>query len=317
MSPTSFSRRRFLTHATATAVALGLFGRSARAQEKPLATFGLGFSLYGMKSLSLDDALTTCAEIGYDSVELCLLDGYPTATALLSETDRAKLRETLAAKKLRVSGLMENFSLLVDDAKQQQQVERLKAAGKLAHDLAPDAPPPVETVLGGKPAEWDQVKDRMAESLRVWAAAAAEAKVVVAIKAHIMSAVQNPERLVWLQRAVPSPWIKLAYDFSHFQLQGLALDESLTAILPEARFIHVKDGRMSADQKVEFLLPGEGTIDYGAYFQKLQSLGYRGDVVVEVSGMIFKQSGYDPRVAAQKSFAALAAGMEKAGLRRR
>ncbi len=312
----SLSRRLFLRQTAATA-SLGFLGHSIFAQEKTAATFGLGFSLYGMKSLSLDEALTSCAEIGYDNVELCLLEGYPTAPALLSEADRAKLRETLAAKKLRVSGLMENFSLLVDDAKQQQQIDRLKAAGKLAHDLAPDSPPPVETVLGGKPAEWDQVKDRMAESLRVWAAAAAEAKVVVAIKAHIISAVQNPERLLWLQRAAPSPWIKLAYDFSHFQLQGFALDETLTAILPETRFIHVKDGRMSADQKVEFLLPGEGTIDYGAYFRKLQDLGYRGDVVVEVSGMIFKQPSYDPRVAAQKSFTALAAGIEKAGLRRR
>jgi len=310
------SRRHFLRQTAATA-SLGWLGHSLLAAEKPAAGFGLGFTLYGMKSLSLNDALKACAETGYDNVELCLLEGYPTVPALLSPADRAKLRETLTAQKLRVSGLMENFSLLVDDAKQKQQVERLKAAAQLAHDLAPDSPPPIETVLGGKPAEWEQVKDRMAESLRVWAAAAAEAKSVVAIKAHIMSAVQNPERLLWLQRAADSPWIKLAYDFSHFQLQGLALDETLTAILPQTRFIHVKDGRMSADNKVEFLLPGEGTTDYGAYFKKLQTLGYRGDVVVEVSGMIFKQPGYDPRVAAQKSFAALAGGLEKAGLSRR
>ena len=313
---TSLSRRHFLRQTAAT-TSLGLLGHSLLAQEKTAAGFGLGFTLYGMKSLSLDDALTTCAKVGYDNVELCLLEGYPTVPALLSAADRAKLRETLAAKKLRVSGLMENFSLLVDDTKQQQQMERLKAAAQLAHDLDPKSPPPIETVLGGKPAEWEQVKERMAESLRVWAKTAAEAKIVVAVKAHIMSAVQNPERLLWLHRAVDSPWVKLAYDFSHFQLQGLALDETLTAVLPQTRFIHVKDGRMSADNKVEFLLPGEGTIDYGVYFRKLQDLGYRGDVVVEVSGMIFKQPGYDPRVAAQKSYTALTSGLEKAGLSRR
>jgi inosose dehydratase len=129
-----------------------------------------------------------------------------------------------------------------------------------------------------------------------------------------MSAVQNPERILWLLRAADSPWIKLAYDFSHFQLQSLALDDTLTAMLPQTRFIHVKDGRMTAEGKVEFLLPGEGATDYGAYFQKLHALGYRGDVVVEVSAMVFKQPGYDPRAAAQKSYAALAAGVEKAGL---
>ncbi len=307
--------RRIFLHRTLAAASLGLLGQPLFAQEKPRAGFGLGFSLYGMKSLPLDDALRTCAEIGYDNVELCLLEGYPTEPKLLTSADRTRLRETLASRQLHVSGLMENFSLLADGAKHAQQLERLKAAAQLAHDLAPDSPPPLETVLGGKPTEWEQVKDKMAAQLRAWAETAAAAKVVVAIKAHISSAVQNPERLLWLLRAADSPAIRLTYDYSHFQLQNFALDETLTALIPHTRFIHVKDGRMSAEGKVEFQLPGEGTTDYGALFRQLQTLGYRGDIVVEVSGMIFKQPGYDPRAAAQKSFAALAAGVEKAGLR--
>ena len=306
--------RRVFVHRLIASCGMSVLTRPLLAQEKPKAGFGLGFSLYGMKSLPLDDALKTCAEIGYDNAELCLLEGYATEPKLLAPADRTRLRETLAANKLRVSGLMENFSLLADDTKQAQQLDRIKAAAQLAHDISPDSPPPLETVLGGKPAEWDQVKDKMATSLRAWAEAASAAKIVIAIKAHIMSAVQNPERALWLLRAADSPAIQLAYDYSHFQLQNLALDESLTAMLPHTRFIHVKDGRLTADGKVEFLLPGEGTTDYGAYFKKLHALGYRGDVVVEVSGMVFKQPGYDPIAAARTSFAALATGVEKAGL---
>ena len=309
------SRRAFLGQ---TAVALGLtaLGSPVRAQDKPKASFGLGFTLYGMKSLPLDEALKTCAEIGYDGVELCLLDGYPTATAQFGAVDRTKLRESLASLKLRTSGLMENFSLLADDAKHAQNLERIQAAGQLAHDLAPDALPPLETVLGGKPAEWDQVKDRMAERLKTWAKAAEEAKSIIAIKAHVMSAVQTPERLLWLWHAVDHPSIQLTYDYSHFQVQGFALDETMAAILPHTRFIHVKDASGTTETKVAFLLPGEGTIDYGAYFKKLQEFGYRGDVVVEVSAMLFNQPGYDPKEAARKSYAALVAGVEKAGLTR-
>jgi inosose dehydratase len=306
-------RRQFLLRSLA-ASGFAILGQPVFAQEKPRATFGLGFTLYGMKSLAIDDAIKTCAEIGYDNVELCLLEGYPTEPKLLTSTDRTKLREGLAAQKLHVSGLMENFSLLADDTKQAQQLARIQAAAQLAHELAPDSPPPLETVLGGKPAEWDQVKDKMAAQLHAWAEAATAAKIVIALKAHIMSAVQNPERLLWLLDAVKSPAIQAAYDYSHFQLQNLGLEDTLTALIPRTRFVHVKDGRMSAEGKVEFLLPGEGTTDYGALFQKLQSLGYPGDVVVEVSGMIFKQPGYDPKIAAAKSFAALRAGLEKAGL---
>ncbi len=311
----TLTRRTFLRQATATA-SLGLLGHPLLAEQKPAAGFGLGFSLYGMKSLPLDESLQICAETGYDNVELCLLEGYPTEPKLLAPADRARLRETLAARKLRVSGLMENFRLLADDAQHAKQMERLKVAAQLAHHLAPGSPPPIETVLGGKPAEWEQVKDKMAAQLRAWAEVAAAAKVIVAIKAHISSAVQNPERLLWLLRAADSPAIRLAYDFSHFQAQNLALDETLAALIPHTSFIHVKDGRMSAAGKVEFLLPGEGATDYGAYFKKLHALGYRGDVVVEVSGMIFNQPGHDPQAAARKSFSALAAGVEKAGLTR-
>lgn len=305
-------RRKFLRQ---TAVALGVaaFGSSLRAESKAVATFGLGYTLYGMKSLSLDEALKTCAEIGYNGVELCLLDGYPTAAAQFGADERAKLRESLAALKLRISGLMENFSLLADDAQQAKINERIKAAGQMAHDLAPEALPPLETVLGGKPAEWDQVKDRMAENLRGWAKAAEEAKIVIAIKAHVMNAVDNPARLLWLWQAVNHPSIQLTYDYSHFQVQNLPFDETFAAIMPHTRFIHVKDVSGTPD-KVKFLLPGEGSVDYGAYFKKLQEFGYRGDVVVEVSAMIFKQAGYDPKEAARKSYAALIAGIDKAGL---
>jgi inosose dehydratase len=296
------NRRQFLGH-SAGALLLAANPRFASAASAP--SFGLGFSLYGMKSLPLETALSTCAEIGYDNVELALLNGFPTEPALLAPADRIRLREQLRALKLRVSALMDNLSLLADEPTRAKHLERIKAAGQLAHDLSSSAPPPLETVLGGKPAEWEQVKDRMADQLRGWAAAAAEAKVVIAIKGHINSAAQTPERVLWLMRQANSPWIKVAYDFSHFQLQGLSLDATLTEMLPHTRFIHVKDARPKPDGKFDFLLPGEGNTDYAAYFQKLRELGYRGDVVVEVSAMISNKPGYDPIEAAKKSFAAL------------
>jgi len=313
--PLPLSRRTFLRQASA-AFGVAALSSPLRAQEKPAATFGLGYTLYGMKSLTLDDALKTCAQIGYDSVELCLLDGYPTAAAQFGSAERAQLRETLASLKLKVSGLMENISPLGDDAQQAKIIERIKAAGQLAHDVSPAAVPPLETVLGGKPAEWDQLKDRMVERLQAWGKAAEEAKITIAIKAHIMNAVQTPERLLWLWKAVNHPAIQLAYDYSHFQVQKLGLEETMDTILPHTSFIHLKDVS-GTPEKVAFLLPGEGTIDYGAYFKKLQSFGYKGDVVVEVSGMIFKKPDYEPKAAAQKSFNALTAGLAAAGLARK
>ncbi|MEA3213095.1 MAG: hypothetical protein QOE70_6152 [Chthoniobacter sp.] len=312
--PAEIHRRTFLRQ-TAALVGLGLTGRAFA--ETPLpAGFGLGFSLYGMKSLPLETALRTCAEIGYDNVEFALLNGYPTEPSLLSSADRSRIRELLAALRLRLSGLMEGLSLVADEATHQRNLERIKAAAQLAYDMAPDAPPPLETVLGGKPAEWEQIKEGMAAQLRAWAEVAAAAKIVIAIKGHIFNAAQTPERVLWLMRQADSPWVQLTYDYSHFALQGLSLDETLAPMLPHARFIHVKDGRKAGGGAFEFLLPGEGSIDYADYFQKLNKLGYHGDVVVEVSAQLFKQPDYDPQAAARKSFVILDAAVTKAGLKR-
>lgn len=289
------TRRRFL--ATTTLAALP----TLRAAEPG---FTLGFSLYGMKTVPLDEALRTCAEIGYQNVELALNAGFPTEPKMLDAAARKALREKLASLKLGVSALMVNMSLAVKDDAHAANLTALKDAAQLAHDL--ELPNPlIETVLGGKPAEWDAIKDSMAVRLRDWADAATAAKITLAVKAHVGSAVNSPERLLWLFEKVPSPALCVAYDFSHFELAGLSLPATLDALLPRTKFIHVKDTQGDSS-KFQFLLPGEGRTDYAAYFKLLRERGYRGPVVVEVSAQVFNKPGYDPIAAAKKCYAALA-----------
>src|SRR5262249_20095693 len=145
----------------------------------------LGFSLYGMKSLPIADALKACAEIGYENVELSLGAGYPTEPKLLSAADRKDLRELLAKHRLTVSGVTDNMSLAADDAAHARNLERTAAAAHLAHDLAHEKPPILESVLGGKPDQWDALKDKMAERARDWAKAAAAGKLTLCLKPHV------------------------------------------------------------------------------------------------------------------------------------
>lgn len=267
-------------------------------------------SLYGMKTLPLDEALRACAEIGYQNVELALNPGWPSEPKLLDAAARKGLRERLASLKLGLSGLMLNLSLAVKDDVHAQHLAALEEAARLAHDLAPGQPPLIETVLGGKPAEWESLQAGMVERLRGWADTAEKAKITLAIKAHVGSAVNSPERLLWLLGQVPSPALCVAYDYSHFELQGLPLAGTLDPLLPRTRFIHVKDSTGDA-KKFQFLLPGEGRTDYAAYFRLLRERAYRGPVVVEVSGQIFNKPGYDPLAAAKKCHVALTGAMKK------
>jgi sugar phosphate isomerase/epimerase len=303
------TRRSFLRHSVG---AMGLAALPTVARAADAVGPGLGFSLYGMKSLALADAIKTCAELGYSNVEFALNPGYPTEPALFSAVARKAAAQQLKDLHLGLPCLMLLASLTADDKAHATTLQGIADAGSLAHELMPEQPPIIETVLGGKPATWDAQKQGMAERLNDWAQAAAKAKTVIAIKAHVGSAVNSPERLLWLLDQVKSPAIQVAYDYSHFELQGIDMEESMKLLLPRTRFIHVKDSIGDA-QKFQFLLPGEGRTDYVAYFAGLKRHGYRGPVVVEVSGQIFNKPGYEPIAAAKASYAALSTAMAKVG----
>ncbi|MCI0699851.1 MAG: sugar phosphate isomerase/epimerase [Planctomycetia bacterium] len=265
----------------------------------------LGFSLYGMKTLALVDAMKACRTIGYDGVELALMPGYPAEPKSLSAADRKELRSRMKDLGLSVHSLMENLPETGTDAVHKSNLERLKAAAELGQALVPDAPPLIETIIGGKPAEWEKGKEKLAERLGAWAEVGKSAKTVIAIKPHVNNALHTPEGTVWLMKQVNSPWVKLAFDYSHLQLRGFKLADALGTMLPHTAFIHVKDAKGTAE-KFEFLLPGEGTTDYAEFAKLLSEAKFAGAVVVEVSAMISNKPGYDAVAAAKKSYAALA-----------
>lgn len=315
-------RRRFLeAGAAAAAIACGrrAFGQEGAAGKEAAGKreqrLTLGFSLYGMQTLSLGEALAGCAKIGYDAVELAVMPDWPAAPKKLSADGRRELRERLPELGLSLPALMENLNLGADDAADRDQRDRLKAAGELAHDLAPEAPPLVETVVGGKAGEWPKVKDRFADRLAGWVRVAEETKTVLAIKPHRFGALNAPADAVALVQQIGSPWLKLAYDYSHFQFRDMPLEETLKQMIPLTRFIHVKDTVLAKGQ-ARFTLPGEGGFDYVPLLRQAAALGYLGCICVEVSGMVSNQPGYDPIAAAQRSYDNLAPAFEKAGFAR-
>lgn len=318
-----FTRRGFVASALASAALAGASVASARralgahADDESRPTIGLGFSLYGMKSLALPDAIAACAEIGYDAIELPVMPGWPGDCEKLSADARRDLVAQLSDRKLRLAALMENLPALGDDPQHAANLQRLKRACELAANLVHDSHVPiVETVMGGKAGEFDAARERLADRLTAWAKIAEAARVKLAVKAHVSNATQRPEQLIWLVEKVASPYLTAAYDYSHFQLQDLKLDQTLAAVLPHASFIHLKDTEHGRGGR-GFLLPGEGTIDYGEYFGLLAASRYRGDVVVEVSGQVFGKPGYEPRAAARKCYNHLAAALKAARIERK
>jgi sugar phosphate isomerase/epimerase len=293
------TRREWLSAALATTL-------PAPGAAAPPARVPLGFSLYGMKSLPLPDALDVCKRCGYDGVELALMPGYHADPAKLTPADVKALAKRLADVDLSVMGLMENLPALGDAASHRKSLDRLKAATDLGNALVLDRPPPIETVLGGKPAEWDKVKDRLAERLADWAVVGKNGKTVIAVKPHVANALHTVADAVWLIKQVGSEWLRLAFDFSHFELRGIRIDDAVKELAPLSVFAHVK-GAKGTPEKFEFLLPGDGATDYPKLSKLLREAKYTGPVVVEVSTQVSNKPGYDPASAAKSSFRALSA----------
>jgi sugar phosphate isomerase/epimerase len=265
-----------------------------RAQARPLQ---FGFSLYGMKTIPFREGLGHVARIGYKATELCLRAGWNTEPKLLTKADRTDIRKRIADLGLSLPSVMENVGLARPDSLK-ANLERLRAAAEICYEASPGPPALIETTVGGRPANWEQMKTAMADELGAWAKTVEQLKTTLAIKAHSKTAMNLPERALWLVDQVKSPWVKLVYDYSHYAANGLDMQKTMEQIASRAVFVHIKDVQGTPDN-FKFLLPGDGHIDYKAYVNALTGVGYRGPVVVEVSVDVFDQPGYDPLAAAQ------------------
>jgi sugar phosphate isomerase/epimerase len=241
-----------------------------------------GFSFKGFPNWPLPKAFALTARLGYTGVEL-----FEPA-----KLDAREVRQLSKNHKLPVLSIMEDLRLTGDES---ENLSRLERSLKLAAEIGK---PIVETVVGAKPADWPALRPQFLDRLKAWSRLAEKYKVIVAIKAHIGSALHLPEHAVGLCQEINSAYLHINYDYSHFQLQGLRLEDTLNTARPHIAMIHIKDWT-GTPEKYRFALPGEGSIDYTHYASLLRGLKYTGPIVVEVSTHVLQQPGYNPESAAR------------------
>ena len=187
-------------------------------------------------------------------------------------------------------------------------------------DLAVDwtldgTPPAVDTTVGGTSEQWHELKPLLVERLGNLVRYGARRGVVIAAEPHVSSMLDTPERALELLRLIDSPFLKLNFDISHFNVQGIPVAESVAALAPYTVHTHVKDER-GVVPNYQFLIPGEGDFNYVAYLQAMQAQRYDGYITAEISIMVQQRPGYDPLRAAEQTYQTLARAFEQAALRR-
>jgi sugar phosphate isomerase/epimerase len=311
----------------------------------------LAYSTWGMPHVPPEVALPALRDVGYDALELTVTSRQTyTDVVNLGAGARRQIRALLRDTGLRLASVSGHSSLLMDDpARLQTSLERLRASVDLCVELAmDDRPPSMTTTAGGRPDEWEQVREMLAERFGVLAEYARGRGVVVAVEPHVGQALDLPEKALWLLDRVDSPHLALTFDISHFDVMGLSIGQSVEPLVRHSVHTHVKDqrrrpaavpaadsadpGAIAADgwhvpgngvgrctgpdgttYDYQFLIPGEGDFDYVEYLRQMARASYDGAITVEVSVQVQARPDYDPFAGAALAYRTLVDAFQRSG----
>jgi len=277
----------------------------------------LGYCTWGMPTVPVDTFIPFLAQLGYDGVELTVIPGYTTELSLLDAAERRRIARMLKDHQLELPAIAGHTTMIERDPDTAaRHWSRLTGAVDLALDWALDGTPPaVDTTVGGTPEQWDELRSLMIDRVGALVRYGEQRGVVIAIEPHVGSMLDMPERVLELLDAIDSPFLKLNFDISHFNVMGIPIAESVAALAPHTVHTHVKDERGIAPNH-QFLIPGEGEFDYVAYLHAMRAHGYAGFITAEISIMVQRRPGYDPLAAAEQTYRTLARAFDQAGIAR-
>ena len=276
----------------------------------------LGYSTWGMPTVPIDVALHHLAQLGYQGVEITVIPGWITELSTLDRAERKRIVGLAKQYNLALPAIAAHSSLLENDPeKHAQQMKRLKGAVDLAVDWAIDGEVPcIDTTPGGKPEDYESGKGLLVERLSELVDYGKAHGVTIALEPHVGASINTPQRVLEIMHLVNSPYLKLNFDISHFNVMGYSIEESVAACGPHSAHTHIKD-ESGVYPNHQFLIPGEGVFDYVKYLKEMQKVGYTGFISPEFSIMVHRRPDYDPLAAATQTYQVLARAFAQAGLR--
>lgn len=278
----------------------------------------IGYCTWGMMTVPITEVIPAIAKIGYHGIELAVTPNWPTDLDTLDAARRKQIVALLKQYGLSLTAVAGHTSMCEDDPdKNAANLKRLRDTIDLAAELAemlarPEDPAIVCSLIGGRDDEWEAKKELAAGRIIGLGDYAQRRGVILAVEPHCGTALDFPEKAIWLMQRVNHPAVRLNFDISHFDIQGIGIDDCVPQIAPLSVHTHVKDQRGRYPQH-EFLTPGSGPFDFVHYLRAMHQAGFSGYIGMEVSVMVQRKPGYDPFVDAALGYYALRHAFNESG----
>ncbi len=264
----------------------------------------LGYSTYALSMVNPFEALPKIKEIGYEAIEIAMGDIWPTSPMKMAPPDQIKLASLSQSLGFPSPLLFGNFDVcaLDDSEEMDKTLTKLRMANRLHYD---DTPLLITTTAGHSAPPWDTHKEQIRDAFMRLADLAAEHEAMIAIEPHAGTDFETPEKAKWMMEQTQHPNLTLDLDISHFYVEGAKVAHSVETCAPYSSMVHIKDGQ-KVDGKVQYCLPGAGSIDIPLFLRSLNEngLGHL-PVFAEVSVQQSHQPDYDPWATAKFCYDAL------------
>ena len=277
----------------------------------------IGYCTWGMPTVPIDTIVPFLAQTGFDSLEPTVIPGYSIEMYSMDSAERKRVLKLIQDHGLEIPAVAGHTTLVEQDAEAHaRNFKRLCDTIDLCVEWTlGDRPPALDTTAGGAPEEWEALKPMLVDRIGALAEYGASRDVVIAMEPHFATSISTPERMLELIKLVNSPYLKVNFDISHFNITGYSITKSVELMAPVTEHTHIKDERGQVPD-FEFLIPGEGEFDYVFYLQEMARLGYTGHITAEISLMVQRRPDYDPLAAAKQTYAVMARAFDAAGISR-
>ncbi|MBI2965898.1 MAG: sugar phosphate isomerase/epimerase [Chloroflexi bacterium] len=275
--------------------------------------FKLGYSTYALHMVDPFEALQKIRQTGYDNLEVCVSDDWPTAPRRFGAGSQRKLATLSKSLGFPSPILFGGIDVCAREGERAAMMEKTLAKFEMAKALHyDDTPVLITTTAGQHRPGWEQGKTEIRDAFLRLGDAAARHGVTIAVEAHAGTDFETPEKAVWMMEHTRHPNLKLDLDISHFVVEGADMDHSVDICAPYSVMVHVKEGR-KVDGEVQFRLTGEGLLDLPAFLRALTRNGLeRLPVYAEVSVQQSRRPDYHPWRTAKFCYDALDRGRKTA-----